>query len=74
MFSDNGKAVERIEFSFYCDKLKWKSVYKSIIQDFFPTGGRNYLSNYEAFNDVDVEHYWEKLFEGQKLNGGYIFI
>jgi len=34
-------------------------VYKSIIQDFFPTGGRNYLSNYEAFNDVDVEHYWE---------------
>lgn len=55
--------IDRIEFSFYGDKLKNMDFYRSVIKDFFPRS-RNKLSTYKVFYDVSVDHYWKTLYKG----------
>ncbi len=68
-----GWVCSRIEFSFYGDILKNPQVYKDVIAEFFPRKYK-YLSTYKCFNQVNIEHYWEKLFEGEKKYGRVIYI
>ena len=63
LFSEDGKQIDRFEFSFYGDKLKRIEFYKRIIRSYFP-GKSKHLSQYKIYRDVSVDHYWKTLYEG----------
>ena len=75
-----GKSTCRLEVSFYGTNLYKPSVYKEIIQKLIPgyynnvKNSKNCRIDLNCFSEVEVGHYFTKLFEGEKEHGRFIFL
>ena len=73
-----------MEVSFYNNHLYAPGVYKEIIEKLIPgyynndeikfMDSKDYMIDLNCFSEVKIDHYFNKLFEGEKKYGRFMFL